>query len=216
MSSEIHTGELPALVPARMVNEFTYCQRLFHIEWVQAVFEGNADTAEGSWQHRAVDRKTGRAPAPDDQADLRRATAVMLGSDLLGLVAVVDLLEGRDGKVVPVDTKKGRPPAHGPAWEPEMLQLCVQGILLREHGYDCDEGELYFAETRERRTVEFTDELLARTMTMIESLKAVAKSADPPAPLVDSPKCPRCSLSGFAYPMRPTRSPLAAWHRLVA
>lgn len=194
------TGELPPLIPARMVNEFTYCPRLFHIEWVQAMFEGNADTAEGAWQHRAVDRKAGRVPAPDHQADLRRATAVMLGSDQLGLVAVVDLLEGRDGKVVPVDTKKGRPPAHGPAWEPEMLQLCVQGILLREHGYECDEGELYFAESRERQTIEFTDELLARTMTMIEGLKVVAKSAEPPPPLVDSPKCPRCSLVGICLP----------------
>lgn len=196
----VQAEELPELVPARMVNEFTYCPRLFHIEWVQARFEGNADTAEGSWHHRAVDRAAGRMPAPDDGSELRRATSVMLGSERLGLIGKIDLVEGRDGKVVPVDTKKGRPPAHGPAWEPEMVQVCLQGLLLREHGYDCDEGELYFAEVRERRTIEFTDELVQRTMTAVEQLVKVAAEPEPPPPLLDSPKCPRCSLVGICLP----------------
>ncbi len=200
MSSSSPTDELPALVPARMVNEFSYCPRLFHLEWVQSVFEGNADTAEGQWRHRAVDKQAGRVPEPDRADELRRATSVMLGSEALGLVAVIDLLEPRDGKVVPVDTKKGRPPSHDVAWEPEMVQLCVQGLLLREHGYDCDEGVLYFAETRERRTVPFSAELIARTLELIQQLKVVALEEAPPPPLVDSPKCPRCSLVGICLP----------------
>lgn len=200
MTDEMLTADVPALVPARMVNEFTYCPRLFHIEWVQALFEGNADTAEGSWQHRAVDRAAGRVPPPEQASELRRATAVMIGSENLGVVAVIDLLEADNGKVVPVDTKKGRPPAHGPAWEPEMVQLCVQGLLLRENGYECTEGQLYFAETRERRTIGFDDDLVARTRAALAGLRQVAASPEPPAPLVDSPKCPRCSLVGICLP----------------
>ena len=169
--------EVPELVPARMVNEFTYCPRLFHIEWVQARFEGNADTADGAWQHRAVDRAAGRMPSPDAAADVRRATSVTLGSERLGLIAKVDLVEGRNGKVVPVDTKKGRPPSHGPAWEPEMVQSCVQGLLLRDNGYECDEGELYFAESRERRTIPFTPELIERTMLAVSQLRRVPARA---------------------------------------
>jgi CRISPR-associated protein Cas1 len=190
---------VPALVPARMVNEFAYCPRLFHLEWVQAVFEGNADTAEGQWRHRAVDRHSGAVPLPDE-GEVRRATSVMLGSERLGLVAVIDLLEPGDGSVVPVDTKKGRPPAHGPAWEPELLQLCVQGLLLREHGYVCDHGELYFAQTRERRRVVFDDALVDQTLALVERLREVAGRAEAPPPLVDSPKCPRCSLVGICLP----------------
>ncbi|HEX5365863.1 MAG TPA: hypothetical protein VFW63_04255 [Acidimicrobiales bacterium] len=30
---------VPELVPARMVNEFCYCPRLFHLEWVHAQFK---------------------------------------------------------------------------------------------------------------------------------------------------------------------------------
>ncbi|MGQ0802458.1 MAG: CRISPR-associated endonuclease Cas4/Cas1, partial [Actinomycetota bacterium] len=56
--------ELPDLVPARMVNEFTYCPRLFYMEWVEAQFEHNTDTAEGAWRHRAVNRVAGRVPDP--------------------------------------------------------------------------------------------------------------------------------------------------------
>lgn len=193
------SSAVPDLVPARMVNEFVYCPRLFHLEWVQGQFEHNADTAEGRWRHRAVDRPAGRAPLPDD-GDLVRATSVQLGSDRLGLIAVIDVLEGVGGAVRPVDTKKGRPPAHGPAWEPELVQLCVQGLLLREHGYRCDEGMLYFAETNERRVVEFDDALVERTLRYVEQLRVVAAREEPPPPLVDSPKCPRCSLVGLCLP----------------
>jgi CRISPR-associated protein Cas1 len=193
-------GTIPDLVPARMVNEFAYCPRLFYMEWVQARFEHNADTAEGAWRHRAVDSPSGRAPAAPEADELKRATAVMVGSERLGLVAVVDLLEGDDGNVRPVDVKKGRPPEHGPAWEPELVQLCVQGLLLRDNGYSCKEGVLYFAETRERRVIEFDDELVDRTLRLVTQLRRVAESEDAPPPLVDSPKCPRCSLVGICLP----------------
>lgn len=192
-------AEMPDLVPARMVNEFTYCPRLFYLEWVQGRFEHNADTAEGTWRHRAVDRPAGRAPLPDE-GDIARATSLQLGSDRLGLIAVIDVVESTDGKVRPVDTKKGRPPSHGPAWEPELVQLCVQALLLRDHGYRCEEGVLYFAESNERRVVAFDDNLVDRTMRVIEHLRVAALNSEAPPPLVDSPKCPRCSLVGLCLP----------------
>lgn len=193
-------SDVPEHVPARMVNEYCYCPRLFYLEWVQARFEGNADTAEGAYRHRSVDLQRGRVPPPDDVDDLRRATSVTVGSDRLGLIAVIDMLEGDDGTVVPVDTKKGGPPADGPAWEPDMVQLCVQGLLLREHGYRCDHGVISYAETRERRTVPFDDALIARTLNYVADLRNVATRDEPPPPLVDSPKCPRCSLVGICLP----------------
>ena len=191
---------VPEFVPARMVNEFCYCPRLFYLEWVQGRFEHNADTAEGAYRHRVVDRETGRVPPPEKEDELRRATSVALSSDRLGLIAVVDLLEADRGTVVPVDTKKGRPPLHGPAWEPELVQLCVQGLLLRENGYECDHGMISYAETRERRVIDFDDDLVSRTLRYVKELRSTAATEQPPPPLVDSPKCPRCSLVGICLP----------------
>ncbi|MGH9269389.1 MAG: CRISPR-associated protein Cas4, partial [Acidimicrobiales bacterium] len=167
MSEHAHPDDVPALVPARMVNEFAYCQRLFFLEWVQSRFADNDDTIEGRFQHRAVDRPGGAAPLPDD-AGLIAARSVMLSSDDLGVVAKIDLIEGDDGAVRPVDTKKGSPPdIPGQAWEPDRVQLCIQGLLLREAGYLCREGVLYFAEGRQRVTVPFDDDLINRTNVLV-------------------------------------------------
>lgn len=191
---------VPELVPARMVNEFTYCPRLFFLEWVQARFVDNDDTVEGRYHHRAVDKERGAAPLPED-GEVREARSLLLSSERLGLVARVDVLQGVGGAVSPVDTKRGHPPdiPEG-AWEPERVQVCVQGLLLRDAGYECHEGFLYFADARRRVRVAFDDALVDRTMALIEQLREVAARDAPPPPLVDSPKCPRCSLVGICLP----------------
>ena len=191
--------EVPELVPARMINEFEYCPRLFYLEWVQSRFEHNQDTMEGNYVHRAVDAGGGRMGEADDPP-FRKAKSVELSSRRLGLIAKADIIEQRDGKVVPVEVKRGRPPKHGPAWMPEKVQLCTIGLLLRDNGYECSEGEIYFAETRERVTIPFDDTLVAHTLRLVEELRAAAASPTAPPPLVDSPKCPRCSLVGICLP----------------
>lgn len=194
------SGAAPELVPARMVNEYAYCPRLFYLEWAQQQFADSLDTVEGREHHRRVDRPEGRAPLPDEE-ELRAARSVQLSSETLGLVAKIDLIEGDRGRVRPVDTKRGHPPdLPERAWEPERVQLCVQGLLLREAGYVCDEGVLYFADARERVTIPFEDELVERTSQLVRDLRAVAARDVPPPPLLDSPKCPRCSLVGICLP----------------
>jgi CRISPR-associated protein Cas1 len=194
------TADVPELVPARMVNEFAYCPRLFYLEWVHLQFTDNADTVEGRWHHRAVDEPGGAVPPPG-QGEVRAARSVLLSSERLGLSARIDLIEGAGDKVVPVDTKKGSPPdVPGRSWEPERVQLCVQGLLLRDAGYGCDEGVLYFAGSRERVSVPFDNDLVERTLEVVAALRVAAAHPVPPAPLVDSPKCPRCSLVGICLP----------------
>jgi len=52
---QIGTRELPDYLPARMVNEYTYCPRLFFYEWVEGLFAESVDTVEGAIQHQRVD-----------------------------------------------------------------------------------------------------------------------------------------------------------------
>jgi CRISPR-associated endonuclease Cas1/CRISPR-associated protein Cas4 len=195
-------GEEP-YVPARMVNEFQYCPRLAYLEWVQGEWAESADTVEGRGAHRRVDRGPGELPEPDALGDDERihARSVTLSSDRLGLIARLDLIEIEDGSVVPVDYKRGRRPhvAAG-AYDPERVQLCVQGLILEDNGYRCAEGALYFRESRERVGVAFDEELRSQALAAVSGLRLVAAGGRIPPPLEDSPKCPRCSLVAICMP----------------
>ncbi len=190
----------PDLLPARMVNEYVYCPRLFYLEWVEARFADNDDTRLGQQVHRKVDVESGAAPLPDD-GELRRARSVTVSSERLGVIAKLDLIEGDGGgSVVPVDYKKGSPQPDGTPWPSDEVQVCLQALLLREYGYQCDHAELWYAETRQRVRVELTPERLSWAAGLVADARAVADRASPPLPLVDSPKCPRCSLVGLCLP----------------
>src|ERR1017187_8175976 len=85
--------ELPDYLPARMVNEFAYCPRLFFYEWVEGVFQESVDTIEGTIQHRRVDSKTSTLPAPSDVPENIHARSVTLSSERLRVIAKMDLVE---------------------------------------------------------------------------------------------------------------------------
>lgn len=196
------TGDHP-LIPARMVNEYQYCPRLAYMEWVQGEWADSTDTVEGRYVHRRVDQRSGNLPAPEQTEEGERihARSITLSSNRLGLIAKMDLIEGQGNVLVPVDYKRGKRPhvARG-AYEPERVQLCVQGMILEEHGYQCNEGILYFQGSRERVRVAFDDELRATTLSAINGLRLIAAGGQIPPPLEDSPKCPRCSLVGICLP----------------
>jgi CRISPR-associated protein Cas1 len=198
MASEV----LPLFLPVRMLNEFTYCARLGYLEWVQGEFADSDDTVEGRYHHRNVDRTRQRSRRDEDGGDDSKIheRSVWLGSEGLGLGAKIDLLEREGRRVTPIDYKRGKRP-HAPrgAYEPELVQLCAQGLLLRNHGYECDEGILFFVASRERVRVVFDDELIARTTQLAAEMRVAAAGQIPP-PLIDSPKCPRCSLVGICLP----------------
>ena len=198
------TGDQPPL-PVRMLNEFVYCPRLAYLEWVQGEWAESVDTVQGRGVHQRVDRPGGKLPAAadmdDDEPVQIHARSVSLESTRLGLVAKLDLIEGDGDQVIPVDYKKGKRPhiARG-AYDPERVQVCAQGLILREHGYRCDSGVLYFAGSRERVPVEFDQALIDLTLSAIHGMRAVANGGRIPPPLTDSPKCPRCSLVGICLP----------------
>jgi CRISP-associated protein Cas1 len=196
----------PFYVPARMLNEFAYCPRLFYLEYVQQEWAHNADTLEGKFVHRRVDQQQGNLPSPDDLTNDEKihARSVLIGSSRLGAIARIDLIEAENGMLIPVDYKRGSPPRSDRfpegAYEPERVQLCLQGLLLREEGYHVDHGIIYFAKTRTRVRVDFTEELITRTLSLLEQARQLAVSGQIPPPLSDSPKCPRCSLVGICLP----------------
>lgn len=215
-----------APLPLRMLNEYAYCPRLFHLMHVEGRWADNVYTLDGKHVHRRVDRldhvlpgtgdaagneeeQTSRESARDDGDEPPEVVrSVPLGSDRLGLTAKLDLVAiddappaGEPPEAVPVETKRGTAPDNPQrSWEPERVQLMAQGLLLREHGYRCDHGVLYFAGSRTRVDVPFDEPLQARTQQLLAEARQAATSTRLPPPLDDSPKCHGCSLCGICLP----------------
>ena len=214
MTSDLtHPAGAQALVPARMLNEYTYCPRLCYMEWVQGEFAHSADTLDGRFQHRRVDRpagdlpaseRNGESPGPDDedaQPEKIHARSVMLSDEGLGAIARIDLVETKGARATPVDYKRGTvPDIPGHVYDPERVQLCLQGLLLRANGYESAEGIIYYVGSKRRVHVGFDDSLVKQTLEMLEATRKMAAGGVIPPPLEDSPKCPRCSLVGICLP----------------
>ena len=238
-------------IPARMLNEFVYCPRLFYYEFVEGVFVASADTLRGAAIHQRVDSGTGALPrsnrkseamAKDAQSptvpqendgaapianrnseianETIHSRSVQMGSDLLGVVAKMDLVEVRTGlagdgasanregdllaalEVCPVDYKAGAPKPGENAtelWDTDRMQLGLQALILRDNGYTCTEGIIYYRATKQRVRLPITPELESWILRQITEAKRLIAASMPP-PLVHSPKCVRCSLAPVCLP----------------
>ena len=204
----IAPAQLPDYLPARMLNEFVYCPRLFYYEWVEGVFAHNRETVEGALRHEKLDLGKGELATAEDLAETGEtihSRSVQLASETHRLIAKLDLVEAEGDLVTPVDYKRGSPREDGKsgtivAWDPDRVQLAVQAIVLRENGYRCDEGVIYYVATKQRVRVAIDDALIAETLGYLAQARDVAERGAIPLPLVDSPKCPRCSLVGICLP----------------
>ncbi|WP_437194484.1 CRISPR-associated endonuclease Cas4g/Cas1g [Planctomicrobium sp. SH527] len=205
-----------ALIPVRMLNEFTYCPRLGYLEFVQGEWAENLETMQGTFGHRNVDKpdrknlpapnsKTqkskGEEPLVEEGSERIHARSISLSAEREGIVAKLDLLEMEGLRVTPVDYKRGHvPDIPAGAYDPERVQLCAQGLILLENGYDCSEGVIYYISSRRRVTIPFDEDLIALTRKQISDFNTTSAAGICPPPLEDSPKCPRCSLVGICLP----------------
>src|SRR5579872_7205856 len=85
-------------------------------------------------------------------------------------------------------------------WDTDRVQMAVQALVLRENGYKCDEAVVYYVATKQRVRVPIDEATVAWTLDMLRQARETAAARRIPPPLVDSPKCPRCSLVGICLP----------------
>ena len=200
---EKDTRLLPDYLPARMVNEFVFCPRLFHLMWVDQLMAVNAEVIEGRTVHARVDSGSGALPEPDAAEQPLHARSVMLSSEALRVIAKLDLVELDGMTATPVDYKRGEPKEEGDVrlpWPADRIQIALQMAILRENGYQCDRGVLFYARTRQRLEVRWSDGLFEDARAAVEGAWALAREGRIPAPLVDAPQCAKCSLVGICLP----------------
>ncbi|HYD82423.1 MAG TPA: Dna2/Cas4 domain-containing protein, partial [Opitutus sp.] len=157
------------------------------------------------------DLKSEIPAAQPPEPDVIHSRSVSLSSDRLGVTAKMDLIESRRERegdllspliVCPVDYKIGSPregEAGPEIWDADRMQLGLQCLILRDNGYTCTEGVIYYRGTQQRVTLAITAELEQWVLAQIAAARRAMLGPIPP-PLVDSPKCARCSLVTICLP----------------
>jgi CRISPR-associated protein Cas1 len=192
-------------IPARMINEYVYCPRLFYLEFVQGDFIESEDTLMGKEIHKHVDVEKGQMSPPEEMVNEEgtniHLTSVFLSGEKIGITARIDLIEGNNKKVYPVEYKKGLAPAKDKdVWPSDVAQITLNSIVLRENGYMCDEGYIYYAASKKRISVKVTSEIIKWVTDEVSKARELLHSHKIPPPLIDSPKCVGCSLVSICLP----------------
>ena len=191
------------LIPASMINASRYCRRLAYLQFVHKEWKDTADTIKGQRVHKRVDKPNSFLPLPEDVKDKEfQVRSVTLSSERLNIISKMDLLEEKDGYIIPVEYKKGSIPTNTNSEElqPETVQLLVQALILKDNGYSCKKGMLYYATSRTRVSIDFSQDLFQKTENIITQFKKDIVKSSAPKPLEDSSKCPRCSLVEICLP----------------
>ena len=198
----------PDLIPVRMLVQYAYCKRLAYMEWVQGEFAYNTEVIDGKYKHKNVDKPsrrtkpaksdTGRDGEPEEVIHARSAT---LSDPGLGLIAKMDLLEIDGDVATPVEYKRGTTPVTPTSTYPDhVVQVCAQGLILRANGYTSTGGIIYYIGSKQRVRVDFDEPTVRTTLQLVSEMRDMARDETMPPPLVDSPKCPKCSLVGICLP----------------
>lgn len=196
----MEADSVPELMPVRRLHNYAYCPRLFYFQWVEGLFESNADTAEGDLAHRTMDRPS-LLPADAGLPEGTTIRSLALSSTALGLAGVVDCVAvGTDGCEI-IDCKKGaaRRDDQGNllAKDADAIQVMAYALLLREQGQQVRGARIWYASDRRHVPVALDDALEARTRQMLVEARRAAAAKTCPPPLIDDPRCLYCS----AYPI---------------
>ncbi len=194
------------LIPVRALNQVTYCQRLYYLQYVDCVMPTNEHVEGGLHDHRRVDDPA-LAERTRKEGDATRTRSVTLSSEILGISGVLDQVEVKNGEEYPVETKHGFAPRNEngepTTWDNDAVQLCAQAMLLEEStGQSVRRGYQFYAATKERVEVPFDETLRTKTLAAIQRCHVLSIQDAPPEPLPAElrHRCFGCSLAPVCLP----------------
>lgn len=181
------------LLPLSALQHWLYCPRQCGLIHLEQAWAENKFTAEGQVLHHKAHE------GPDEsKAGVRITRSLPVRSFHLGISGQCDIVEFHaDGRVVPVEYKRGKPKSH----RADELQLCAQAMCLEEMlGVKISSACLFYGENRRRTTVEF-DETLRRLVTdTAASLHTMITSRQTPLAEYEARRCDACSLIELCQP----------------
>ena len=208
-------------LPLSGIQHFVFCRRQWALIHIEQQWAENVLTAEGRLLHKRADDPF----FTEKRGDLIIARSVPVASSTLGLTGICDVVEfsaaaegegvqlpGREGfwRPVPVEYKRGRK-KHG---HEDEAQLCAQAICLEEMLLvEIPRGYVFYARTRTREPVEFTDELRALVRKSAEEMHRYFRRGHTPK-VRKTKACRSCSLAEICLPdLQNRRTPASRYIR---
>jgi CRISPR-associated exonuclease Cas4 len=180
------------------LQHYQYCPRQCALIHLEQIWSENRFTAEGRVLHERSDSREAKR-----EGRVRTVRTLPICSRRLGLSGQADVVEfHEDGRVFPVEYKRGRPKKN----RCDEVQLCAQALCLEEMlNITIREGALFYGQSRRRYSVAFDNELRALTeSTIIQVHDLFTGSVTPKA--IYSKKCDQCSLKTACLPQSCTAS----------
>lgn len=190
------------------LQHFLYCPRQCALIHVEQAWAENSATAQGRVLHERV-----HSAEAEQRPGVRIVRGLSVSAPLKGLTGTCDVVEFHaDGRVIPVEYKRGRPKTH----RADEVQICGQAICLEEtlklaEGH-IQQGFLFYGKQKRRMAVAINSDLRNLTIGVAREVSAMKLGHyTPPAQYV-AKLCDNCSLKLLCEPsaMRLSRG-VGAW-----
>ena len=167
------------------LNQYSYCAHRCWRMFCAGEFADNQYTIEGTSLHDRVHRM-----GEINRDETSQVRAIWLKSERYKLIGKSDLIESAEGKIYPVEYKRGRKGE----WDNDELQVCAQVLCLEEMtGKTIATGYVYYARSHQRQLVEISEVLRQETIALINAIQFLLQTGKMPLPNY-SKRCQGCSL----------------------
>lgn len=186
--------ESPEQVPLSALQHWHYCPRQCGLIHLEQVFDENVHTLRGQAVHAKVDK-----PGVETAKGVRLERALPLWHDELGLIGKADVVEFLPGGVpYPVEYKHGSRHKAADIAACDDIQLAAQAMCLEAMtGKAVNEGAIYYATSKRRRSVPITEALKADVVQTAQAIREMIQTTRLPQPLFGeqaAKRCKACSL----------------------
>lgn len=178
-------------LPISLVAHTVFCPRR---AWLEAVSETVPSVAieHGVAAHDRVDTRQ------DERSLVRRSVA--LEHPQLGLTGKCDVVDGSGGSIKVIEFKSAPLRRSHEVTDAQRVQLALQRLCLEAAGEVVEGQAVYFTTARRTVDVDLTDADLDEAADYVRQTREIVTAGRAPEPLVDDPKCTRCSHASVCLP----------------